>query len=428
MTIFFVVLTIIFFASSVFLFLCLSSTFDELNKKKKLLIKAEDRIRQEYDANFRMKLKALYENVSPERLERFNSKSNKGSYKAMMKSIREYFQKKGNIISQEIMGEIIDESERFVMDRYIAINDNIWRSFQQYKRHVETEPFIMPKGTRLAYTQGNKTVIMVEQEPMVRSTLFTEKSAYGKRHGNSKKEKGVFLYEDTYLFRLAYPYLYYIFQIIETKGEEDSDKKSTTARVSIYMSKKAISGPSDILYKLPLPNVMQGREDVNDIYSYMCLNMDVKDESSKLTDLQSQIDNLIEQFWNRPFNTDGTGHRYRLLGDPRLDTLDRWEEASQDDPLFVCNVNWENGFQLKGLLEYILPGNNTTNNELDGASFEIKRLLNNSSDELGRSIAKKSEKCMKRLSNLSFDDDIEKLIKKELFTHNKTVLDRCIEE
>ena len=391
---------------------------DELNKKKKLLIKAEDRIRQEYDEILKQKLRAFYDQVSPDKLEKFDSKSKKSSYKSIMKTVRDYFQKKGNLVSQEIMGEIADEAQRFVMDQYIAINDNVWRSFQHYKRRVELEPFIMPHGTRLAYTKGNRTIIMIEQPPMVRSTLFTEKSAYGKHHGNAK-EKGVFLYEDTYLFRLAYPYLYYIFQIVD-----ESDQKST-ANVSIYMAKKAISGPSDMLYKLPLPNVMQ--DGVTNIYSYMCLNFDVMEESSKIKNLQEQIDYVINQFWNRPFNTDGDGHRYRLIGDPRLESLDTWEEASQDNPLFVCDVNWDNGFQLKGLLENILS-REKNKNDMDGASLEIKRLLGKSSDELSESIAKKSEKCMNRLSNISFDEDIEKLIKKELFAHNVSVLNKCIEE
>ena len=111
------------------------------------------------------------------------------------------------------------------------------------------------------------------------------------------------------------------------------------AEVVLVSAPTALSAPTDTLYHTNLPNV---RGEPGHYGSQrVCLRY--RPEMLEGVPLAEAVPQLLEFFWSTGFNQDIANSAFgrAMARDPRLASLEAWETASRENPLFVLEVDWE---------------------------------------------------------------------------------------
>jgi hypothetical protein len=109
--------------------------------------------------------------------------------------------------------------------------------------------------------------------------------------------------------------------------------------MKMFFRNSSLSSPTDTLYHTNLPNV---RGEPGHYGSQrVCLRY--RPEMLEGVPLAEAAPGLIEFFWSTGFNQDIANSAFgrAMARDPRLASLEAWETASRENPLFVLEVDWE---------------------------------------------------------------------------------------
>ena len=116
----------------------------------------------------------------------------------------------------------------------------------------------------------------------------------------------------------------------------------------MFFRNSVLSSPTDTLYHTNLPNV---RGEPGHYGSQrVCLRY--RPEMLEGVPLAQAVPALLEFFWSTGFNQDIANSAFGRARDrdPRFASLEAWEAASAEDPLFPLEVDWEPaGRDLSGL-------------------------------------------------------------------------------
>jgi hypothetical protein len=181
----------------------------------------------------------------------------------------------------------------------------------------------IPKDLRFLVKKGNKTIVVIQEKPSIRSVTFAPLVL--EKEKKSLKTEGRFDYfSDEILnkssFDLAFPYC--VFVVVLDNGKID--------RLCAYWSPCEINSLSDRIYKFALPNITD-RGDV-------CLGDNIPCSDS----LAKQCKIIIDSFWSGHFSYhDIEVFERAKSNNSQIKSLFDWYEASKDGVNFMCHLNMQ---------------------------------------------------------------------------------------
>jgi hypothetical protein len=118
--------------------------------------------------------------------------------------------------------------------------------------------------------------------------------------------------------------------------------------MKMFFRNSSLSSPTDTLYHTNLPNV-RGEPGY---YGSQRVCLRYRPEMLEGVPLAQAVPALLEFFWSTGFNQDIANSAFGRARDrdPRLASLEAWEAATRENPLFPLEVEWEPaGRDLPGL-------------------------------------------------------------------------------
>lgn len=199
-----------------------------------------------------------------------------------------------------------------ILERRVPLPD-LAREITAFGRRRD-DAFFLPTGVRFVRCEGALTILAVEQPPQVRRLLWSEAGG------------GMGEYEPR---RLAFPYIVYLLLFYQGEFEE----------MRIYYRQASLTSPKDELF---LPNLMNVQV-APELYSNCRACVRGHPEDLGRLPMAEQVEALLEYFWTTGFNADIEHNGFeRAKGlDPRIASVEAWEEATITDPLFPLEVTWE---------------------------------------------------------------------------------------
>lgn len=318
--------------------------------------------------------------------------------------MNELMEKQFGKMTQEFVGQLTDDSDSVKEELMGSIGDRIWDRLQQIKEDFKDSPYVLPKDCKLAYTKGNRTIVVIEQEPSVRTVLFTPALVSSKdaTEAQGRTDSG-------FRFRLAFPYI--TFFIVFDKGKY--------AYHEIYFRNKPLLSTREHVYLAPIPNVFRDR---GPDFKPMCMGTDFSVDKGDT--LARQCEYAVSMFWQSTFN-DHLGDGGGKAIDKRIKNWRTWQANTQENPLFVLNIQWKNGRTAKGVIESIFKMRDHKH-ELDGMDQDIKTQIDTGIGKISESV-KEAVKAAKshKLKKKDVDEFMRESIEALLVGHADEVFQRC---
>ena len=194
----------------------------------------------------------------------------------------------------------------------------------RYVARVMPPPLpVLPPGARWLSRKKDLLFLVVEHPPQCRTLRV------------SRAKKGG---DDYQPYLLALPYVIYVLTFYRDGFEE----------MKMFFRNSSLSLLTDTLYHTSLPNV---RGEPGHYGSQrVCLRY--RPEMLEGVPLAESVPALIDFFWSTGFNQDIANSAFgrAMARDRRFASLEAWEAASRENPLFPLEVDWEPvGRDLPGL-------------------------------------------------------------------------------
>lgn len=227
---------------------------------------------------------------------------------------------------QELAGENEDALPRLARTYRSKLVRTAWKASQKWCKWSDDGPVLMPDYTRIYYRRGNTEVTLQEFPPQTRLLKFMGPLV-------SRRDTGCPLapgerQEKAYSFSLALPYTVFIFKFIDGIFADGwcafSDR------------------PLKRLDETPLrPYFTNLNTDLR-----ICHGRGFNQSRLEAGNITQQAAYVLDHFWQSIFSDEWGTHfwdtrRHFSTNDTRLATLQNWQDASVEDPLFVVeNVDW----------------------------------------------------------------------------------------
>jgi hypothetical protein len=182
----------------------------------------------------------------------------------------------------------------------------------------------MPDYTRLYYRKGKTEIIVQEFPPQTRLMKF--KGALCKRDNSSSKlDKNVM--DQTFNYSLSLPYVIFIFKFVD----------GVYSTVCCAFSDRPLKKLEETPFKPYLSNL--------DSNLKVCLGKAFNKDKLVRNDLVQQCSFILDHFWHSVYSDEWSHHfwdsKNHFSDDDRMKSVEAWEEASEDNPLFVVeDVDW----------------------------------------------------------------------------------------
>lgn len=189
-----------------------------------------------------------------------------------------------------------------------------WTTLQNSSKWLEKAPWLFPDHTRFYYRKGKTEVVIQEFPPQIRYLKFT--GAIADRA------------EDVCAYSLALPYVIFISKFVDGLYSE----------CEVAFSDRPLKYLNEIPYRPYFSNL--------DPTLKLCEGIDFDRNALEKGNLTQQMAFVINHFWNTLFSIDANSHfiankQYFSQNDKRLATLENWQNASIENPLFVIeDVHW----------------------------------------------------------------------------------------
>lgn len=350
------------------------------------------------------KLKAAFEADNAHLLSQAISAQSARDVQGMLKKV---IDDRYNRMSQELLGSLSDEAEGLARDLQFELCERIWDAFQQYKECVKETPVVWAEGTKVAYTKGIRTVVVIEQKPQVRTVTFDSelvKTQAVANHAQGSTSHG-------WRFTLAFPYVYFV--VVFDRGKYTYHE--------LYFRNKPLTSMREHIYLAPIPNVWREKDKK---IKNMCMGDGFKQAVDGEMTIARQCEIVVSDFWQRVFSKDlGNGEPEKV--DKRIKNYAVWQDNSKADPLFVLTVQWPKGKTMKGVLETALDGRDQKD-ALDPVDNEIKNLLNTGCTNLSAKV-KEAIKTAKahNLSPVQLEQEARRMLEEIVTGHSRKVFEQC---
>lgn len=226
---------------------------------------------------------------------------------------------------QELAGENEEFLDRVVRQYRAKVARCSWKTSQKWCKWSDEGPVLMPDYTRIYYRKGRTEVLVQEYPPQVRIVKF--KGSLAKRK-NSTGEISTADIDKVFQYSLALPYVVFIFKFV--------DGMFTEVHCAFC------DRPLKRLEEKPLrPFLSNIDSNLN-----VCLGRDFDRNHLMKDNIVQQSSYILSHFWQTIYSDEWSQNFWNNKGhfeqvDPRLATLEAWQDASVENPLFVVeNVQW----------------------------------------------------------------------------------------
>lgn len=225
---------------------------------------------------------------------------------------------------QELVGQE-ENMERVIRNQSGKISRIAWKESQHWCKWSNNGPVLMPDYTRIYYRKGDTEVVLQEFPPQTRLLKFQGYLVDRKNTSVQMSER-----DGTQIrsFSLGLPYTVFIFRF--HKGVFDSVFCAFSDR------------PLKTLEEVPLKPYFSN---INDNLR-VCLGTFNKDRL-ETGDIAQQCAYVLDFFWQSSFCDEWGSHfwssRKHFIdnNEDRLVTIPAWQDATEEDPLFVVDdVDW----------------------------------------------------------------------------------------
>jgi len=217
-----------------------------------------------------------------------------------------------------------DKSKQIITKKTILTNEYTKR----IQEKLTSSEIIMPPNCRYIDKTSNNTLLLIEENPAVR-TIFTRLSPtyivndlikkgkleeYGYKNFLKENETKEYL-----KFTLAFPFTIFLLLI---------DNYNRLTKGYVFLRTAQISGFSDVLFRSPMLNISESQE--------VCFG---NGSNKEYNSLYSATQGIINTWYTNIFNPDFTSN-YKLYKElPIIGNYLEWEYYTKINPLFVYNSN-----------------------------------------------------------------------------------------
>jgi hypothetical protein len=273
---------------------------------------------------------------------------------------------------------VLDESCTEVLKQFKAtVGRRCWKLSQKWCQWGDNRPILQPNKSRLFYRKGNTDIMVIEQDPQVRTLRFNP----------SFSESGS--------YNVALPYVVFIFRFINEKFTD----------VYCMFNDKPLGDLSERPIKPYLTNI---NEDLR-----VCLG-NTFSLPSGLNHHQT-VEYILSYFWTAEHSNEWNDHwnynqHYFSSTDGRLATLAGWAAATQDNPLFVIDdVTWQKHNRTVGDLIVGLTKTDAKAREFEETIFQD--LVNEFLQSVQRAMSVSLEQSSEKINNQPPEIVERKLVK-----------------
>ena len=246
---------------------------------------------------------------------------NKAKAQELVKSI---ITKTSTRFKQELEGENEEFLDR-VLRRYNAkVARHSWKTSQKWCKWDEDGPVLMPDYTRIYYRKGVTEIVVQEFPPQVRLMKF--RAALATRGDTTEDIIG--RDSDLHHYSLALPYVVFIFKFVNGAYVE----------VRCAFNDRPMRRLEERPLRPYLSNI--------DTNLGVCLGGSFDKDGLEQGNITQQASFVLDHFWHTAYSDEWATHYWNTkshfaMNDSRLATLDAWQTASVDNPLFVVeDVDW----------------------------------------------------------------------------------------
>ena len=221
----------------------------------------------------------------------------------------------------EILGNL--DMSTLLLEIRDHITQRSWLAAQKWCRWEQDKFVLFPDHTRLYYRKGQREVTLQEYSPQVRVMSFKERLAQPDSVAATKTKGG-----KTLTYALAVPYMEFIFMF-------DGGKFSN---VYVAFSDRPLKDLHEPILRPYLPNL--------DDKLRLCLGRDMDYTKLVQGNITQQVAYVLSHFWQTVYTDEWSVHYWENKShftktDKRLKSLEAWQKASIDNPLFVVeDVKW----------------------------------------------------------------------------------------
>jgi hypothetical protein len=259
-----------------------------------------------------------------------------------LSSLRGAVEKVISRVRQNMVGTVRDNAQsvlaRFSATLQARLLDlcQVWAGQQR----VDVIP-VLPDNCKYYTKVGNRTAVVIEHRPQVRSLIFSEGlmdgcpdrgalSEHNRMHGKP--------------YAVSLPYIVFTVSFVDNKFQE----------LRVNFRTKPLENLNDQLYFPSLPNFANGD-------SKVCFGQMYSSESTQARlwnkPLVEQVNEVITTFYNSVFNTDYPDYYKGICNTtPTMRTLAHWIASSKTDPAFILKVQFKPHCQLKEMMTRVCGG------------------------------------------------------------------------
>lgn len=211
------------------------------------------------------------------------------------------YQQKINVGVQDSVSDLLDTFKQ-------KITESVFSTADTWQEASGRDPILYPKGCRFCYVRGDSTIVVIEEDPKVRSLSF---------EGNMLGIDSLIQGSGQQRVGLSLPYV--VFLVLFRNG----------IFISLYSGwrTRPLTGLDDLLYKPLLPNIHNNMQ--------VCLGL-VNVEG----DVSAVSQSVITNFWNSRFNSDLSDTWWdKGIVSSHLRSATTWEEKTEENPMFILDLD-----------------------------------------------------------------------------------------
>jgi hypothetical protein len=291
------------------------------------------------------------------------------------------YQKKLNVGIQDSVSDLLDNFKHKITDSIFNLATN-WR--------VANRDYILfPAGCRFCYTKGKNTIVVIEQEPQVRSLLFD---------GCMVKDKLSCVSGSSERMPLALPYVVFVIHF----------SKNSFASMYFGWRNAPLRSLDDMLFRPIMPNI-------HDTLAVCMGKTGIEEEGN----IAATTESILSYFWNSQFNNDLSDYWWKKGNiDSRLKSAQIWSENSIKDSSFILTIQQRDIKSVKSIIQLL------TLHENEPDETQLRQQL---SENIDKCVEALFAKILRYFKNTKFDKyhpkDVSETLLKVLQNSNSELLD-----
>lgn len=232
------------------------------------------------------------------------------------------YQQKINVGVEDSVTDILDIFKQKISEKIFNINSD-WDINQK-------TPFLFPRGCRFCHRKGKASVVVIEQDPQIRSLLFEKRMI-----GEYETRDFVGTSEGNVRVSLSIPYVIFLVYFVD----------ESFSGLYCGWRTSSLKNLNDQFFKPLLPN---HHENYN-----VCLDRNMVING---TDIVSKTDSIISNYWQSQFNNDLSDKWWsKNQISHKIKSAEVWAQNSLEDPTFILNLdyNYNNSKSIQNVLDLL---------------------------------------------------------------------------